>query len=60
MKNVPCGFNKASLGWKYSMIMPDGKVFGATGDKNSAAMDFCYKCHNGVAFDQAAVMLLQE
>ena len=60
LQNVPSGFNKASLDWKYSMIMPDGKVFGATGGKNSAAMNFCYECHNGVAPDQGAVMLLPE
>jgi len=42
------------------MIMPDGKVFGATGGKNSAAMNFCYECHSGVAPDQDAVMLLPE
>lgn len=60
MQKMPGGFNKASLDWKYSMIMPDGKVFGATGGKNSAAMNFCYECHNAVAPDQDAVMLLPE
>jgi hypothetical protein len=60
MQKMPSGFNKASLDWKYSMIMPDGKVFWATGGKNSAAMNFCYECHNGVAPDQDAVMLLPE
>ena len=58
MQKMPSGFVKASLDWKYLMIMPDGKVFWATGGKNSAAMNFCYECYNGVAPDQDAVMLL--
>ena len=60
MQEMSAGFNKASRDWKYTMIMPDGKVIGATGGKNAAAMTFCYECHNGVAPDQDAVMLLPE
>ena len=60
MKKMPAGFNKASRDWKYTMIMPDGRVFGASGGKNAAAIMFCYECHNGVAPDQDAVMLLPE
>ena len=60
MQKMPAGSNKTSLDRKYSMIKPDGKVFGATGGKNSAAMNFCYECHNAVAPDQDAVMLLPE
>ena len=60
MKKMPAGFNKASRDWKYTMIMPDGRVFGASGGKNAAAMKFCYECQNGVAPDQDTVMLLPE
>ena len=42
------------------MIMPNGKMFGVTGGKNSAGMNFCYECHNGVAPEQDSVMLLPE
>ena len=60
MKKMPAGFNKASRDWKYTMIMPDGRVFGASGGKNAAAMKFWYECQNGVAPDQDTVMLLPE
>jgi hypothetical protein len=60
MQKMPAGFNKASLDWKYSMVMPDGKIFGVTGGTNSAAMTFCHECHNSVAPDQDAVMFLPE
>ncbi len=46
MEKMPAGFNKASHNWKYSMIMPNGQLFGETGGKNSAAMRFCYECHS--------------
>ena len=60
MKEILVGFNKDSLDWKYTMIMPDGAVFGATGGRNSAAMKFCRECYNGAAPEQDAVMLLPE
>ncbi len=60
MQEMLVGFNKDILDWKYTMIMPDGTVFGATGGRNSAAMKFCRECHNGAAPEQDAVMLLPE
>jgi len=60
MEKMSSGFSKASRDWKYSMIMPNGKMFGVTGGKNSAGMNFCYECHNGVAPEQDSVMLLPE
>jgi hypothetical protein len=60
MQKMSGEINKTSLDWKYSMIMPNGKVFGAPGGRTSAAMNYCYECHNGVAPDQDAVMLLPE
>ena len=60
MQKMSAGFNKAARDWKYSMIMPDGKIFGVTGGKNSKGMNFCYECHNGVAPDQDSVMLVPD
>jgi hypothetical protein len=60
MQKMAAGFNKTSRDWKYTMIMPDGKIFGVTGGKKAAAVKFCYECHNGVAPDQDSVMLVPE
>lgn len=60
MEKMPAGFNAASHDWKYTMIMPNGSVFGETGGRNSAGMQFCYECHAGVAEDQDSMFLLPE
>jgi len=45
MQKMPAGFNAASDDWKYTMIMPDGSIFGVTNGTNSAAVQFCIDCH---------------
>jgi hypothetical protein len=58
MEKMPAGFNADSGNWKYTMIMPNGSVFGVTNGKNSAGMRFCIECHAAVAEDQDHMMLL--
>jgi hypothetical protein len=45
MQKMPAGFSPPGKDWKYSMITPDGVIFGQTGGKNSAGMVFCMECH---------------
>lgn len=45
MKKMPAGFNAASGDWRYSMILPDGSLFGETGGVNSESVQFCIGCH---------------
>ena len=45
MEKMGKGFNKASGNWRYTMIMPNGSVFGTTGGKGSGNVKFCYECH---------------
>ena len=45
-------------GWHGMIGQFRQSVLGATGSKNSAAMNFCYECYNGAALAQDAVMLL--
>lgn len=60
MQKMPAGFNGDSRDWKYTMIMPDGTVFGVTNGKNAAGMQFCYECHNSVAEEQDSLMYLPD
>jgi len=46
MEKMWKGFNDGSGNWWYSMIMPDGTVFGTTGCKGSANVQFCADCHS--------------
>jgi len=48
MEKMGAGFNKASGNWRYTMIMPNGSVFGITKAKNNAGMTFCTECHAAV------------
>ncbi|UCH76281.1 MAG: cytochrome P460 family protein [Rhodospirillales bacterium] len=60
MEKMSAGFNPDGGDWKYTMIMPNGAVFGVTGGKNAAGMQFCVDCHIAVGDDQDSMMLLPE
>ena len=45
MEKMPEGFNAKSRDWRYSMIMPDGSVFGVTRGADSQKVQFCITCH---------------
>ncbi len=60
MEKMAGGFNRDSHDWRYTMVMPDGKVFGTTNGTGSAAVTFCYECHNSVAAEQDALLFLPE
>ena len=49
MEKMPAGFLKDSSDWKYTMIMPDGSLYGETKGQNSEGMKFCFECHQNAA-----------
>ncbi len=60
MEKMEAGFSKESHDWRYTMIMPDGTVFGTTNGAGAANVEFCIGCHLAVSPDQDSVMLLPE
>ena len=60
MEKMPAGFNPSGGDWQYTMIMPNGSIFGVTNGKNSKGMQFCIDCHSAVAEDQDSLMFLPE
>ena len=60
MEKMGAGFNAESGNWRYTMVMPDGSVFGMTGAQGSANVQFCNECHATVAEDQDYMMFLPE
>ncbi len=48
MEKMPDGFNHASGNWRYTMIMPDGSVFGTTRGVGERQVQFCVSCHLAV------------
>ena len=45
MEKMPDGFNYVSGDWRYTMIMPDGSVFGTTKGESAERVKFCIPCH---------------
>ncbi len=51
MEKMSAGFSPESGDWRYTMIMPDGSVFGATKGRNADKVQFCADCHGGADND---------
>lgn len=60
MEKMSAGFSPDSGDWRYTLIMPNGKVVGTTNGKNSKAVAFCSDCHSAAAEDQDSMMFLPE
>jgi len=52
MEKMPAGFNPASHDWRYTMIMPDGSLFGTTKGEGDARVRFCVSCHESASHHQ--------
>jgi len=49
MEKMAAGFDPANGNWQYSMIMPNGKLFGITQGDGGGAVAFCAECHVSAA-----------
>ena len=58
MEKMREGFNPESGDWRYTMIMPDGAVYGTTNGDNTELVQFCADCHSAVAEDQDNLFFL--
>ncbi|MFQ5954688.1 MAG: cytochrome P460 family protein [Kiloniellales bacterium] len=45
MEKMQPGFNPMTGDWRYTMIMPDGSIFGITNGEGSMRVKFCADCH---------------
>ena len=48
MEKMEAGFDPDTGDWRYTLIMPNGRVIGTTGGKGAAKVGFCAACHLGV------------
>lgn len=60
MEKMEAGWYPQSGDWRYTMVMPDGTVFGRTLGQNSDAVAFCIDCHAAVGDTQDHLFLLPE
>ena len=59
MEKMEAGFDPDTGDWRYTLIMPTGRVIGTTGGKGAAKVGFCADCHLGVE-DQDSRFFLDE
>jgi hypothetical protein len=45
MEKMASGFSPATADWRYTMIMPDGSLFGETGGVEAGEVEYCHGCH---------------
>lgn len=45
MEKMEVGFSPPTADWRYTMIMPDGSLFGETNGTNGESVEFCVGCH---------------
>jgi hypothetical protein len=60
MEKMPPGFNPRSRDWRYTMIMPDGTVFGTTNGEGSERVAFCIDCHVAAGDDMDHLFYVPE
>lgn len=48
MEKMQDGFNYVSGDWRYTMILPDGSLFGTTNGEGTERVKFCISCHLAV------------
>lgn len=53
------GFD-ATAGWKYAVILPNGKIMGETGEDTGKKVKFCHDCHAAVVEGQDAMFYPDE
>ncbi len=58
MEKMPPGFNPAGRDWRYTMIMPDGSLFGTTNGDGAARVEFCVTCHREAGDDRDHLFFL--
>ncbi|MFD2207994.1 cytochrome P460 family protein [Kiloniella antarctica] len=60
MEKMEAGFSPEDGNWKYTLITPNGKIFGETNGVNSKKVKFCADCHNAVGEDQDYLFFPEE
>ena len=53
-------FSPAGRDWRYTMIMPDGSLFGTTNGDGSARVEFCVTCHRAAGDDRDHLFFLPQ
>lgn len=59
MEKMAAGFHEESGDWRYSMVLPNGKVGGITNGEGSDKVEFCIGCHLAAERDSMFFMPME-
>jgi hypothetical protein len=51
MEKMPQGFNPGAGDWRFTLVLPDGRLFGSTHADDEYTVEFCQKCHEDAGAD---------
>ena len=60
MEKMNPGFSRSSGDWRYTMIMPNGSMFGTTWGAGGEKVQFCADCHMSVTPDVDSMMFMPD
>jgi len=60
MEKMPAGFRPETKDWRYSMILPDGSLYGTTDGAGDDQVTFCADCHRAAGDDRDHLFLIPE
>ncbi|MFQ5775393.1 MAG: hypothetical protein ACE5GS_12805 [Kiloniellaceae bacterium] len=60
MEKMPPGFDAPNRDWRYTMIMPDGSLFGTTKGEGAVRVEFCGTCHKLAGEEQDHLFYVPE
>ncbi len=60
MEKMKKGFRKDSGDWRYTMILPNGTVFGTTNGTGSKNVEFCIECHAAMKAQDSLFFMPEE
>jgi hypothetical protein len=60
MEKMAPGFKPEARDWRYSMIMPDGSIFGVTNGQDTERVEFCIACHEAAGDEQDHLFYIPE
>ncbi|MCH8187722.1 MAG: hypothetical protein IIB66_03295 [Proteobacteria bacterium] len=60
MEKMNPGFSRSSGDWRYTMIMPNGSMFGTTWGAGGEKVQFCADCHMSVTPDVDSMLFMPD